>query len=293
VVIPAYDAERFIVDSLESVRRQTLRDCEIVVIDDGSRDATRTRVEEWSRLHPDMPLRLISQANRGIGGARNAGVFAAHGDFLAFLDADDAWLDRKLDAVAEHLSAHPDVDLVCHDERLDDGSGRRRVLRHGPYSMYEDLLLGGNALSTSATVVRRDHVLALNGFSEDLRFNGAEDYDLWLRLAQAGCRFAYLREILGLYRVHDGGITAKAEYHCQNTLNVLHTHFSALPSPTLAQRYAYRRHRAATIRGAIRTLMRQRNHRSAARLLMSAAREDPLSPKTWVLSVLNAAHVSP
>lgn len=268
--------------------RQTDADYEIVVVDDGSRDATAERIAEWTARNPDRALRLLRQPNRGIGAARNAGVRSAAGEFLAFLDADDAWLERKLETIRSFLADHPGVDLVCHDEWLLQEGPRRRVLRHGPHASYDDLLFRGNSVSTSATVVRRARVLAVGGFSEDLRYNGAEDYDLWLRLARAGSVFAYLHEVLGLYRVHGGGITATAERHCQNMLNVLDAHFRALPSAGPARRYRMRRLRAATIRGAIRTLMRQGRHRDAWRLLQRAVREDPLAWKTWALSAVNA-----
>jgi glycosyltransferase involved in cell wall biosynthesis len=283
VVLPAYDAEAFITQALDSVGAQSEGDYEIVVLDDGSRDGTSEAVRRWHAQHDARSLRLHAQDNRGIGAARNAAIAHADGQWIAFLDADDLWLPPKLARVRAFLARHPDVDLVCHDEWLVDGSGTRRRLRHGPHTRYHDLLFKGNVLSTSATVVRSASVRAVGGFPEDLRYNGHEDYDLWLRLARSGCRFAYLHEILGHYRVHAGGITSRAEEHCVNGLNVLEAHYRTLPAPRMRERYSIRRRRAATIRGAVRTLLRQRDERAARRLLALAAREDPLSLKTWAL----------
>src|SRR5207247_8757812 len=120
-----------------------------------------------------------AQPNGGIGRARNAALALARGTFVAFLDSDDWWLEAKLARVAAVFAAHPAIDLVCHDELLVEPDGRKRRLRHGPHTRYEDLLLEGNSVSTSATVVRRRLLEQVGGFSEDLRFNGAEDYDLW------------------------------------------------------------------------------------------------------------------
>lgn len=292
VVIPAYNAAQFIVDCLDSVERQTFGDYEIVVVDDGSEDGTATLVEHWADQHRDQSLRLHHQPNRGIGAARNAGVLRAQGEFVAFLDADDRWLERKLERVAGHLAPHPKLDVVCHDEWCIDRTGQRRFLRHGPYTRYEDLLFRGNSLSTSATVVRREPVLAVGGFSEDLRINGAEDYDLWLRLARDGCRFGYLNEVLGIYRVHDGGISGRAVEHARNTMSVIDAHFRALARPGMYQRYLIRRTRAAILRGGSWTLVEQGGYRNAWRLLMKAARENPASAKTWLLCLLTAVRAA-
>ena len=292
VVIPAFNAERFIIDALDSVGSQTFTDYEIIVVDDGSQDATDKLVEMWAERNRQKGVRLYRQGNMGIGAARNVGVRLASGDSIAFLDSDDCWLKRKLERVAAYIRRHPELDLVCHDEWLVDSAGQRRVLKYGPHTHYNDLLFKGNCVSTSATVIRRCKVLEVGGFSEDLRFNGVEDYDLWLRLARAGCRFGYLHEVLGRYRVHEDGITWKAEKHCQNSLYVLDAHFGWFPNQNAYYRYLIRRRRAATIRGASRALMKQGDHKQARRLLIMALQQDPLSWKTWLLGTLNIAHVS-
>ena len=292
VVIPAYNAERFIIDALDSVEHQTFMDYETIVVDDGSYDATSKVVEKWAEQKQRGNLRLFRQSNKGIGAARNVGIREATGDFIAFLDADDSWLDRKLERTAFYISQHSEADLICHDEWLVDTRGKRRVLRHGPYTRYEDLLFKGNSVSTSATAIRRSKVLGVGGFCEDLRFNGVEDYDLWLKLARAGCRFAYLREVLGYYRVHGDGISAITERHCENSLNVLDEHLRGFPKHNLYYRYLMRRRRAAIMRSAGRTLMKQHRHKQAKRLLIMALREDPVSWKTWLLGVLSFVHCS-
>jgi len=291
VLIPAHDVEPYIDPCLDSVAAQTWRDYEVVVVDDGSRDATPARIDAWARRHPGEPLRAVTQDNGGIGCARNAGLRLARGEFVAFLDADDWWLAGKLARVADVLAGRPDVDLVCHDEVLVGPDGGQRRLRHGPWTRYEDLLLRGNSVSTSATVVRRRLLEQAGGFSEDLRFNGAEDYDLWLRLAEAGGRFAYMADVLGAYRVHPAGITGRAEQQCSNMLNVLEAHFARLPSASWRQRDRMRRLRAATMRGAARTLMKQRRPDDAWRMLRAATREHPLSWKTFALATMHLAGV--
>jgi glycosyltransferase involved in cell wall biosynthesis len=292
VLIPAYNAERFIIDALDSVARQTFTDYEIIVVDDGSQDATSKQVEAWAKWNSDKSLRLYWQHNKGIGAARNRAMWESVGKYIAFLDADDSWTEQKLERVGHYLEEFPAVDLVCHNEGVVGLGECQRVLRYGPHTEYEALLFKGNCISTSATVVRRGKVLQVGGFSDDLRFNGVEDYDLWLRLARAGCRFAYLDEAMGVYRVHDQGITSKVEQHCEHCLNVLESHFRVFPRQNAYYRYLMRRRRAATMRSAGRNLMEQGNRMQAQRFLIMALKEDPLSWKTWLLGTLNIAHAS-
>ena len=291
VVIPAYNAELCIAEALDSIARQTLTDFEVVVVDDGSSDGTSTRVRNWAAAHPHVELRLVRQDNRGIGEARNAGVRAATGACVAFLDADDLWLEKKLEAVAGRLNGAGAADLICHDEWLEEDGAKTRRLTHGPYATYRDLLFKGNTVSTSAAVVRRERVLAVGGFSPDLRLNGMEDYDLWLRLARAGCAFDYLHEVLGIYRVHGRGIASRIEEHYEHGLNLLADHFQAWPGRSAYDRFLMRKRRSDMFRAAGRAFGKRGEHHKALAFIRKALRENPFSVKGWVLCVLNLRRV--
>jgi glycosyltransferase involved in cell wall biosynthesis len=287
VVIPAYNAENFICEALDSVAKQTISNYEVMVVNDGSTDQTADRVKAWAESHPAIELKLIHQANKGIGGARNTGVYAAKGEFIAFLDADDLWIERKLSTVFEYLDKMPKTDLVCHDEWLETNRKERTKSIYGPYVTYKDLLFKGNSLSTSATVVRREHILKVGGFSEDLKFNSVEDYDLWLRLAKSGTRISYLHEILGIYRAYGRGVTNRIEYHCQNDLNLLDTHFQIWEEKTPYYRYLMRRRKCATLRNAGYAFMRKGDRQEASKFLKRALFYDPVDLKTWLLAFMN------
>lgn len=283
VVIPAYNAAVFIGKTLDSVHAQTYSSYEIVLVDDGSIDETSELVKSWADAHPGTAVRLLRQDNKGIGAARNTGVREARGEYVAFLDADDLWMPRKLEAVARRLTVA--VDLICHDEWL-KGIGRKpRRLTHGPYTTYRDLLFKGNPLSPSATVVRRKKLVEVGGFSEDLRFNSAEDYDLWLRLVKSGCRIEYVHEVLGIFRQDGQGITGKIEMHCEHCLRVLEVHFAQWRRKTPYYRYLMRKHRAAVLRGACREFLYRGERRDAQRFWHQSLAADPLSWKTWVVGL--------
>lgn len=288
VVIPAYNSEPFIAKTLDSVRAQTLGDYEVVITDDGSKDRTAEVIEAYAAAHPGFPLRLASQPNKGIGGARNNGVFRATGRFIAFLDADDHWYPTKLERVASHLAENPQADVVYHDEIEVRGDGTRRPLSYGAVRepAYQDLLFRGNQLSTSATAVRRDLAQKVGGFSENLDFNSAEDYEFWLRLARAGARFSHLPEVLGEYHRVEGSVTQKIEYHHQNIHNVVTHHLEQLRadgvfSASFMERMCRRKEaeHLATLARAIAAGAGDK--KEALRLHREAMRVDPLCLKNY------------
>lgn len=293
VVIPAYNAKPFIERALESVAAQTFKAYEIVVVDDGSSDGTSSRTEAWTRSHPEIRLRLVRQQNRGIGGSRNTGVREAVGQYVAFLDQDDVWTKDKLAGVFRVLTASSaPIDLVCHDEWLEENGRTTARQTYGPYTGYEDLLFKGNCLSASATVVRRQALLEVGGFREDRKLNGVEDYDLWLRLARAGCRFEYLHEPLGIYCVHGMGYTSNVELNCEHSLNVLASHFAQWSAPTPYYRYLMRKRRGDAFRVAGRLLMKRGEHLKAREFFRKALHEDPFSWKAWGFTFLTLARIT-
>jgi glycosyltransferase involved in cell wall biosynthesis len=290
IIIPAYNAENFVIATLDSVAVQTFNNYEVIVIDDGSTDSTAAKVSAWAAAHPEIDLRLAMQPNKGIGGARNSGLRQARGKYLAFLDADDYWLPQKLEYIARFLEQSPEVDLVCHDEWVETANQEKQRSSYGPHKAYEDLLFKKNCISTSSTVVKRS-IVSGNGFSEDLRFNGTEDYEFWLRLARANCRIEYLHELLTVYRIHDQNISAKIEEHCQNTLNVLQAHFSVWEPKTPYYRRLLRKRQGAVYRSSGSLLRKRGDHRLARRYLLKSLAANPLDWKAWILFSLNLGRI--
>ncbi len=176
VVVPAHDAEASVEAAIRSALRQTRPPDEIVVVDDGSTDATATVVRRI-----EGPVRLVSQAQGGPSAARNAGVAASAGEWLAFLDADDEWHPEKL----EHQVrlAEGDIVLVATDWSRD--AVRRPAPKTVPTTMLPTskiLLL--NRFQTSTVLLRRDAFTAAGGFDSSL--DGVEDWDMWLRASREG-----------------------------------------------------------------------------------------------------------
>ena len=224
VVIPAYQAEAFLGRTLASVARQTYRDFEVIVVDDGSRDQT-ARVAEEFLVKENIQGRCIRQENRKIAGARNTGIRSAQGEFIALLDHDDLWMPEKLERVMEAFSRWPETDLICHNEQiLKDGKVVRISQNHlGGGKAYEELLFRGSTLSPSAVVFRKALFEQTGGFDESPELNTVEDYDFWLRASRIG-RIRYLNATLGAYVLVNSAASNRVLYHYQNLEAMLKRH---------------------------------------------------------------------
>ncbi len=284
VVIPTYNRAPLLLEALRSLISQTFPNWEAIVVNDSSEDNT----VEVVRAFKDQRIRLVDFSSNGIIGAcRNKGIRHSQSEIITFLDSDDTWYPKRLERVYEILCKRQEVDLVCHDQWLVDSNGGGRLLKHGPYARYEDLLFKANCVTTSAVIMRGEFLRQAGGFSESVRFVGIEDYDLWLRLARLGCRFEYLHEVLGNYRVHSSNITNKTEVFCEHFLNVLESHFCEWPEKTPHYRNLLRKHRCAVLRGAAQAFIKRGDHGRAKRYISLSLDEDPFSWKAWVLKALN------
>jgi glycosyltransferase involved in cell wall biosynthesis len=219
VVIPAYNCEAFVAEAIDSALSQDHAPAEVIVVDDGSTDGTRTVVRRFGSA-----VRLLEQANGGPARARNAGVRHASGDAIAFLDADDVWLPGKLRLQVQALSAHPDVDVAFTDfgfwDPGPDGkyaapqTARRPASRQDvapsavaedPRWFYCDLLMAP-VVTIIAAMVRRPLFDAIGGFDEALRTG--EDYEFWLR-ASRHTRFVRIPSMLAAYRTRGDSVTRR------------------------------------------------------------------------------------
>lgn len=178
VIIPTFNRAWILAEAVESVLAQIYRDQELIVVDDGSTDGTEALLDPYADH-----LRVIRQPNRGVSAARNAGIAAAAGDLIAFLDSDDIWLPEKLERQVAFFDAHPDA-LICQTEEIWVRRGRRvnPAARHRkPSGMIFDKSLELCLVSPSAVMVRRGLLDRVGVFDPSLP--ACEDYDLWLRVA--------------------------------------------------------------------------------------------------------------
>lgn len=188
VIVPAYDAAATLGRTLDSVRAQTYENLEILVVDDGSRDATRALA--LTAAGADPRIRVLQQPNGGVARARNLGLYAARGDYVAPLDADDLWHETKIERQLEVLLAEPSAAFVyCWFRRIDADD---HVLADGPQYTFRGHAICRHALvnfvgNGSAILARRAAVLEVGGYDPSLRdlgLEGGEDWLLQLQLAR-------------------------------------------------------------------------------------------------------------
>jgi cellulose synthase/poly-beta-1,6-N-acetylglucosamine synthase-like glycosyltransferase len=200
VVIPAFNAEATIRETLESALAQTYRELEVVVVDDGSTDGTGTVVKEVMRCDPRV--RMLRKSNGGLSSARNSGIGQARGSMVAFVDADDLWNREKIAKQVQALQRRPQAGVVYCWFWPIDGNGRiKDVVRYVSLAeddVYAALVLNNFIASGSTLLVRREVLGAVGGFDESLR-HGCEDLDFCLRVAERFA-FAVLPEFLVGYR---------------------------------------------------------------------------------------------
>ncbi len=212
VVIPTFNSAVFLAPTLKSVLRQTLQPMEILVVDDGSSDET-VAVAERTLGGSVVHWSVLRCAHAGPGATRNAGIKAAKGQWIAFLDSDDLWLETKLERVAEAQRGHPDANFFCHAEEHRHLDGSSSITDYGNWYRADApltrQLFKRNLFSTSAVVCRRELLVQHGGFDSTLP--SGQDYELWLRLAPA-LRVAFIREVQGCYVDRAGNITSRSAW---------------------------------------------------------------------------------
>ena len=283
VIIPVYNRAGFVEEALASVRSQDYRDREILVVDDGSTDDTAARCRAFGD-----EVRYIFQPHAGPAAARNRGVAAATGRWIAFLDSDDSWTAGGLRDRMNALDGAGSEVGVVYADAIVIGPGRdaaerkvsdRRVPRAGDVS---EALFRENFICTSTVVLRRDLFLAAGGFRSE--YEPAEDLDLWLRIARR-TMFAYVARPVARYRVHPGALGADRARAIGAEIRALEDH-AAGPALRLPSGWRARLARLHYFRGLL-TLEERRG--DARRCFGRSLRYRPLFPRAWACWLASCA----
>lgn len=280
VIIPVYNGEKTINETIESVLNQTFQDFELIVINDGSNDATLKIVESIN----DLRIKIFSYPNAGPNPARNRGISQANGEYISLIDADDLWVFDKLETQLQALQANPEVAVAYSwSDYIDESS---KFLRRGSHisatgNVYQHLLLSNFLENGSNPLIRKQALVEVGGFHESLTH--AEDWDMWLRLASR-YHFMAVPSSQILYRVSRDSSSCNIYKLESGCLQVINQAFAQAPESlqylkrySLANLYKYLTSKA--LEGSVE----RSNGFTAARFLWQAIRNDPLLLRAPVL----------
>ena len=284
VVIPTFNHAHFLKETLAALKAQSYDNWQAIIVNNYSTDTTEAVIDSFK----DSRITTINYANNGIiAASRNRGIEMSEGDYIAFLDSDDYWYPEKLDRCIQTLTTQK-LDWVCHGEQW-FGDGIQKDVFYGPLSRasFEGLLYRGNCISTSAVVVKRELLVTVGGFSESADFVTAEDYFLWLRLAQTGAKLGFIEQILGAYRIHTTNQSRGALRNMQATSAVVEHFFSTSPTQILYEKLRRRNRRGGVYYSGARALQNLRNHRQAWPLFYKAFCLSPFDIRIVPAMVMN------
>jgi hypothetical protein len=206
IVMPAYNVAPYLGEAIDSVRAQTYRAWELLIVDDGSTDGTGEIADRSAAL--DTRIRVVHQQNQGLAGARNTALRLGRGEFFALLDSDDVWDPGFLEAQMEVFARHPETALVSGSARLlggpRHGQPARPELPGAPVLTLEQMIADEAAVFIMTTF-RRSVLETIGPFDSAKR--RSEDWDFWLRAVIAGFVFRRNWRPLGWYRVREGSLS--------------------------------------------------------------------------------------
>jgi glycosyltransferase involved in cell wall biosynthesis len=231
VVVPAHNEERYVAEALDSVLAQTRVPQEVIVVDDGSTDATAEAVRRYGEQ-----VRLIQQENRGCPGAFDTGFREARGDFVALCPADDVWEPHKLEWQQQALADHPEVDVIF-------GAARRFGLMTGDHAQpvrggvldsawFAPEMYRENLIADPSAMIRRSLYLDLGGYEPLI----GEDYEFWMRALAADATFYFDSRVAVRLREHGGNLSYRA-LDIWETKHLIHERYAQLAGdPELVRR---------------------------------------------------------
>ncbi len=218
IILPFYNAQKYLSEAIDSITESTFKEFELLLIDDGSCDAGTDIAEKYA--NSDSRIQLLTFKHKGLVAALNAGIYSAQTDIIARMDADDICLPDRFEKQFKELADNPGISLTScliepvSDKPLTEGSGRYfQWLNNSIASknIVRDLFIE-SPLIHSSTMFRKAAVTKVGLYIE---YGGPEDYDLWLRMAEADMKFSKIPKVLLKYRVHPLALsrTDTVHYH--------------------------------------------------------------------------------
>ena len=274
VVIPVYNAEKYIAETINSILSQTHTNLEIVAVDDGSKDSSVELLKTFGEK-----VRVIEQSNSGPAAARNRGVQEARGEWIAFIDSDDIWLPEKLEKQLAYTApkyqwSYTDCVFMggVNDGRRDSEFSVKhegQILKH---------LVERNFIGTSSILIRRDLYLDEGGFDEKLK--SIEDWEFWVRIA-AREAVGFINEAFVKYRIHPSSSSRGTRSTLPNHIQVIERIF-AKDGPAKDFRHLLNTSKATSYGICTEIAEEEGDYSFALRCAFNAARHQPANIRRWV-----------
>jgi len=217
IIIPSYNQQEYLPDAIESALNQTVKADEIIIVDDGSTDNSLEIAKKY-------PVKVVSQVNKGLASARNAGIMNAKGDYCLFLDADDMLLDNCVKRILEAIDKNSGLtneglmfgqpDIIAPSFKCFGLSQQEVILMPNP--TIEDFKTANRIGYCSA--IKRSALLEVGGYNPKMTW-GAEDYDLWFDLLKRGKKLVTIPEVLWLYRIKEKSMWSETQKHQEEFMN--------------------------------------------------------------------------
>jgi len=224
IIMPVYNREKYLAEAINSVLEQTYNDIELIIIDDGSSDASLDIANDYANKHPNK-VRVLSQKNAGASAARNNGIDNAKGDLVAFLDSDDFYEKTKIQEQVALYHKHPDASFIYCDYYI--VNNRNEITKHVESNesmtgnIYNKLWLASSEIWGGTMMVSKVKMIEAGGFNIDLA--GSENVDLRLKLSLLGPVY-YVAKPLCRYRRHDSNITLESNLMDDCIIKLINTH---------------------------------------------------------------------
>jgi teichuronic acid biosynthesis glycosyltransferase TuaG len=214
IVIPLYNSENYIEETLLSLVNQSYKNFEVIIVDDKSTDDSLLVIASFVKKYPELVVRVFterpSQFPKGVSGARNYGINQAQGEWVCFLDSDDLFVTDKLEKTYTSITMNQNCLVFFHGMAVFDDE--KKVITQNQVDTFEkevdikEKLFDNNIICTSTVTIKRDYINQIGGFS--LKVNGVEDYYCWLE-ASIGSNWYYIKQPLTIYRVREGSLMRK------------------------------------------------------------------------------------
>ena len=226
IIIPAYHGKKYLPEALESITVQAYTRWELILVEDGSSDGTEQIIKDFAAKNTGHRVAYLRhESKRGPSAARNTALHSARGEYIALLDCDDIWKPSHLTEGMNALKKN-DADAAYSTVLVFHEGDREASAPFGPtpenLKNFPACLYGGNFITTSSVMMKKSSLKAIGLFCEDDR--NTDDWDCWIRLARAGCKFVHVDGVHTLYRVHPAQTSRNMLYMYQRELFLLKKH---------------------------------------------------------------------